>query len=141
MFKNFTYTNYLLKGEYLTINQYRPRGKSARERYYFFMIIPITVWICVAAILLIGTIPTDFCRILQAYRVNLIRNKLRNNRMENTIALQERSIADMDKEIGKLLAEKERTKADLQKLIGLIENVNNNPVFISAYLNSVIKDI
>jgi ABC-type uncharacterized transport system fused permease/ATPase subunit len=141
MIKNFTYTNYLTKGEYFKVCQFRPKNKQAREVYYFFMIAPISIWIVIASSFLPGTITVDIYRILQGCRVKFVRNNLKNKRMQEIIKEQQKTINANDQKIGELTHICERTKADLQKLVGLIENVNNDPTFVAAYLKSVIKTL
>jgi hypothetical protein len=61
--------------------------------------------------------------------------------MQEIINEQQKTINANDQKIGELTHICERTKADLQKLVGLIENVNNDPTFVAAYLKSVIKTL
>jgi len=88
-----------------------------------------------------GTITVDIYRILQGCKVKFVRNNLKNKRMQEIINEQQKTINTNDQKIGELMHICEKTKADLQKLVCLIENVNSDPTFVAAYLKSIIKDI
>jgi hypothetical protein len=141
MWKQFKYTSYIVDGRYFNIRQYRPRNRNAREVYYFLMIFPISFWIVIASSFLTVTIPVDIFRILKGLQVKIIRNNLKNKRMKGIIEEQQKIINSNNQEIEALLTSKQCTKADLHKLIDIIENTNNNAIFVTAFLRSVIKDM
>ena len=87
-----------------------------------------------SGVFLMMTIPTDIYRTIQGYKVEYLRTNFKNNLMQEVIDQQR-------KELEALKASQTKVKDDLIKLVGLIESVNSDPAFVSAYLNSVIKEV
>lgn len=128
------YSGYLLGSEAFNIRNLRPRNKLAREVYYFFMLFVIPLWFMLTGLFLTMTVPTDIYRTLQGVKINYLRTNFKTNLMQEIIDRQR-------KELEELRTSQAKTKDDLIKLVGVIENINDNPAFVVVYLNSVIKDI